>query len=67
MVSLWDGARCMRRSHMRTARLLPSDSSLQATGVHTFAAASAGAIATMVTNPFDVIKVRGLCLPFRRR
>ena len=39
------------------ARLLPSDSPLQATGVHSFSAASAGAIATMATHPFDVIKV----------
>lgn len=27
-------------------------------GVHSFSAASAGAIATMATHPFDVIKVR---------
>ena len=40
------------------ARMLPSDSPLQATGVHSFSAASAGAIATMATHPFDVIKVR---------
>jgi hypothetical protein len=28
-----------------------------AAGIHSFSAASAGAIATMATHPFDVIKV----------
>ncbi|KAJ3529404.1 hypothetical protein NM688_g7857 [Phlebia brevispora] len=42
----------------KTSRLLPSDSPLQATAVHSFAGASAGAIATMVTHPFDVVKTK---------
>lgn len=37
---------------------MPSNSSAQAAGVHSFAAASAGAIATMVTHPFDVVKTK---------
>lgn len=39
-----------------TDLLVPSTSSLHAAGVHSFSAASAGAIATMVTHPFDVVK-----------
>jgi hypothetical protein len=38
-------------------RLLPSNSSIQAASVHSFAGASAGTIATIITHPFDVIKV----------
>ena len=40
-----------------SGRLLPSTSSLHAAGVHSFSAASAGAIATLATHPFDVVKV----------
>ena len=40
-----------------TAQLLPTESPAQATIVHSFAGASAGAIATMATHPFDVVKV----------
>lgn len=37
-----------------TAYFVPS---AYATGIHTFSAAAAGGIATLVTHPFDVIKV----------
>lgn len=45
----------------RSSKLASSDSApsfLSSTGIHTFSAASAGAIATMVTHPFDVIKTK---------
>jgi len=45
----------------RTSKLTSSGSApsfLSSTGVHTFSAASAGAIATIVTHPFDVIKTK---------
>ncbi|GJE83976.1 solute carrier family 25 member 38 [Phanerochaete sordida] len=41
-----------------TNLLMPSSSPLHAAGVHSFSAASAGAIATMVTHPFDVVKTK---------
>lgn len=41
-----------------TNRLVPSTSSLHAAGVHSFSAASAGAIATLATHPFDVVKTK---------
>ncbi|KAI0084184.1 solute carrier family 25 member 38 [Irpex rosettiformis] len=41
-----------------TGKLLPSNSSVQAASVHSFAAASSGAIATLITHPFDVIKTK---------
>lgn len=40
------------------AALVPPTSSFVSAGVHSFSAAAAGAIATMATHPFDVIKVR---------
>ena len=42
---------------VRTGKLLPSNSSVQAASVHSFSAAASGAIATLITHPFDVIKV----------
>jgi solute carrier family 25 protein 38 len=37
-----------------------------AAGIHSFSAASAGAIATMATHPFDVVKVISSgCLSFQ--
>lgn len=39
------------------AILLPSTSDAYSAGIHGFSAAAAGAIATMATHPFDVIKV----------
>ncbi|KAI0337558.1 solute carrier family 25 member 38 [Trametopsis cervina] len=42
----------------KTGKTIGSNSSVQAAGVHSFSAASAGAIATMVTHPFDVIKTK---------
>lgn len=41
-----------------SARYIPQDSAIASTGLHSFAAASAGAIATMVTHPFDVVKTK---------
>jgi len=41
-----------------TAQLLPPTSNTHSTGIHSFSAASAGAIATMATHPFDVIKTK---------
>ncbi|TFK64908.1 solute carrier family 25 member 38 [Pluteus cervinus] len=38
--------------------LLPPSSSSQASMIHGFAAASAGALATVITHPFDVIKTK---------
>ncbi|KAH7912469.1 mitochondrial carrier domain-containing protein [Hygrophoropsis aurantiaca] len=38
-----------------TSHLFPS---VYATGIHSFSAASAGAIATLVTQPFDVVKTK---------
>ncbi|PSR72907.1 hypothetical protein PHLCEN_2v11210 [Hermanssonia centrifuga] len=40
-----------------TARLFPSASTAHTAGVHSFSAATAGAIATMATHPFDLVKV----------
>lgn len=42
---------------METVALVMPTSAMSSAGVHTFAAASAGAIATLATHPFDVIKV----------
>ncbi|KII96077.1 hypothetical protein PLICRDRAFT_98507 [Plicaturopsis crispa FD-325 SS-3] len=41
-----------------TSSLLPSSSNAHSAGIHSFSAASAGAIATMATHPFDVIKTK---------
>ncbi|KIM84030.1 hypothetical protein PILCRDRAFT_68706 [Piloderma croceum F 1598] len=41
-----------------TSQLLPPTSNTYSTGIHSFSAASAGAIATMATHPFDVIKTK---------
>jgi solute carrier family 25 protein 38 len=40
-----------------TSQLLPPTSNAYSTAIHCFSAASAGAIATTATHPFDVIKV----------
>ncbi|KAF9782124.1 solute carrier family 25 member 38 [Thelephora terrestris] len=40
------------------SRLAPSNSSANFAVVHSFSAAAAGAVATMVTHPFDVIKTK---------
>ncbi|KAI0695723.1 solute carrier family 25 member 38 [Cytidiella melzeri] len=40
------------------SHLLPSNSSFQAASLHSLSAASAGAIATLITHPFDVIKTK---------
>ncbi|TFK28469.1 mitochondrial carrier [Coprinopsis marcescibilis] len=40
------------------SRLFPSSSTLRSSVIHSLSAASAGAIATMATHPFDVIKTR---------
>ncbi|KAJ7047847.1 solute carrier family 25 member 38 [Mycena alexandri] len=42
----------------QSASILPPTSDAQATLMHTASAASAGAIATMATHPFDVIKTK---------
>ncbi|KAF9268384.1 solute carrier family 25 member 38 [Marasmius fiardii PR-910] len=42
----------------QTASILPPDSAAQSTFVHSVSAASAGALATMATHPFDVIKTK---------
>ncbi|KAI5119750.1 hypothetical protein M0805_004082 [Coniferiporia weirii] len=42
----------------QTSHITQSSSVLSSTGVHTLSAASAGAIATLVTHPFDVIKTK---------
>jgi len=39
-------------------RLAPSNSSANSAVLHSFSAAAAGAVATMVTHPFDVIKTK---------
>ncbi|KZP14097.1 mitochondrial carrier [Athelia psychrophila] len=41
-----------------TSILLPSTSGAYSAGIHGFSAAAAGAIATMATHPFDVIKTK---------
>ncbi|EIN10161.1 mitochondrial carrier [Punctularia strigosozonata HHB-11173 SS5] len=41
-----------------TSYLLPPTSSVLSTSVHSISAASAGAIATILTHPFDVIKTK---------
>jgi len=41
-----------------TTQLLPPTSGAYSTGIHSFSAASAAAIATMATHPFDVIKTK---------
>jgi solute carrier family 25 protein 38 len=41
-----------------TSQLLPPTSTVYSTCIHSFSAASAGAISTMVTQPFDVIKTK---------
>jgi len=40
------------------SQLIPPTSNTHSTGIHSFSAASAGAIATMATHPFDVIKTK---------
>jgi solute carrier family 25 protein 38 len=42
---------------MHTASVMASTSLAHSAAIHTLSAASAGAIATMATHPFDVIKV----------
>ncbi|KAH8115791.1 mitochondrial carrier domain-containing protein [Phellopilus nigrolimitatus] len=42
----------------QTSNFTSSSSVLSSTGVHTLSAASAGAIATLATHPFDVIKTK---------
>ena len=44
------------------AHLLPPTSRTDATVIHGVSAAAAGAIATLATHPFDVIKVSGVFL-----
>ncbi|RDB15461.1 Solute carrier family 25 member 38 [Hypsizygus marmoreus] len=41
-----------------TSIILPATSNSHAAGIHSFSAASAGAIATLATHPFDVIKTK---------
>ncbi|KAH6891870.1 mitochondrial carrier domain-containing protein [Coprinopsis sp. MPI-PUGE-AT-0042] len=41
-----------------TYRVFPQASTMESSFIHSFAGASAGAIATMATQPFDVIKTR---------
>ena len=48
---------CYEGIKRETAQLTASSTILSSTGVHTISAASAGAIATLATHPFDVIKV----------
>lgn len=43
--------------HISLAYLIPPKSNGEATVIHGLSAASAGAIATLATHPFDVIKV----------
>lgn len=44
-------------------RLLPPSSGMNLAVAHSVSAAAAGAIATMVTHPFDVVKVLHVPLP----
>lgn len=53
--SLWLNTFLVHWCH--AAHIVPPTSNTQSTVIHTVSAASAGAIATMVTHPFDVIKV----------
>lgn len=41
-----------------TYNIFPTTSNTHAAGIHSFSAAAAGAIATMATHPFDVIKTK---------
>ena len=43
-----------------SARIIPAKSGTEAALTHSVSAAAAGAIATLATHPFDVIKVRSL-------
>ena len=50
--------------YISLAYLIPPKSNGEATVIHGLSAASAGAIATLATHPFDVIKVGCFWLPF---
>ncbi|KAF7964939.1 hypothetical protein HWV62_1468, partial [Athelia sp. TMB] len=49
---------CYEGIKRETTMLLPPTSDAYSAGLHGFSAASAGAIATMATHPFDVIKTK---------
>jgi len=49
---------CYEGIKRETTALVPPTSGILSAGVHSFSAASAGAIATMATHPFDVIKTK---------
>ena len=51
--------------HFSLAYLIPPKSNGEATVIHGLSAASAGAIATLATHPFDVIKVGRFLLSSR--
>jgi hypothetical protein len=50
--------RVTNTSHHVEATLLPSTSSAHSAAIHSFSAAAAGAVATLTTHPFDVIKTK---------
>lgn len=49
---------CYEKIKREASLFAPPTSSFLSTGVHSFSAALAGAIATMATHPFDVIKTK---------